>query len=248
MVTRTDFDKYQDAFNDYPDNIIPESKWKQLEQDIKEIAQKKLDKIVPDKRVFPKLKFQPRNKTKLGNIAHFSTMPYDTCFVNCKYCYALKSTKRYPTVKACYVNNQERLDKGEKLPSVPKNRSIVRMYVSGDFQSIYVISEWIRLARENKTVTFYGYTKQFKNKKDGFLPMLNILRMMPNVVLRASVDATIGYNVPSGWVKAGILEDNKKDGRFFVCKSNNSTGLKCEKCKVCFLPKFQHIPVYFPAH
>lgn len=228
--------------------IITEDEWRKLEKEVNAYDEAERAKIVPSKVKPLKMKFQKENRAKLGKIAHFSTLPYITCFKDCSYCYSVKSVRMYPSVKECYINNTNRLNNGERLPEIPKNRSIVRMYVSGDFQSVWVVSEWIRLARENKHVIFYGYTKQYKSKIDGMLPMLNILKSLKNVVLRASVDSEMGYNVPVGWVKAGILENNKKEERYFICKSNKSNGLKCSACKVCFLPKYQNTPVYFPPH
>ena len=192
------------------------------------------------------LKFQTENKHKLGKIAHFSTLPHKTCYQACSYCYAIKSVRQYPNVKKCYTGNTKALNNGALLPDVPKNRNVVRMYVSGDFQNQHTIKEWWRLAKENKTVTFYGYTKQWKNPE--LAPFLPALRDLPNVVLRASVDSQIGYDVPKGWTKAGIDDTALKAKKHFICKSTSKNGLKCEKCKVCFLPKFRNVPVYFPQH
>ncbi len=194
------------------------------------------------------LKMQSKNLTKLGLIAHFSTLPFKTCYQNCTYCYAVKSVKMYPSVKANYSKNTHVLNNGGFLPNVPKNRNVVRMYVSGDFQNIHTIKQWISLATkpENKNVMFYGYTKQWKNPE--LLPFLKTLNNLDNVIIRASVDNETGYNIPEGFVKAGILEDNIKDGKFFVCKSTKKNGLKCDKCKVCFSVKHKNVPVYFPKH
>lgn len=192
------------------------------------------------------MKFQTENKTKLGKIAHFSTLPYKTCFQNCSYCYAVKSVKMYPSVKKCYTDNTNALNNGALLPEIPKNRNVVRMYVSGDFQNVHTIKEWIRLAQQNKQVTFYGYTKQWKNKE--LLPYFNSLSVQSNVVLRASVDNEIGYDIPKGWTQAGVKEDKQYNGKFFTCKSNSKNGLKCDKCKICFLPRYKNVPVYFPKH
>jgi len=72
--------------------------------------------------------------------------------------------------------------------------------------------------------------------------------LMPNVVLRASVDSQIGYDVPKGWVKAGIDDTAIKAKKHFICKSTPKNGLKCIACKVCFSVKHKNVPVYFPAH
>ncbi len=192
------------------------------------------------------MKFQLENRTKLGKIAHFSTLPYKTCYQKCTYCYAIKSVRMYPSVKKCYTDNTKALNNGVSLPDVPANRSVVRMYVSGDFQNTWTIYEWCRLAYDNPNVTFYGYTKQWLNSE--LLPHLEELKAMPNVVLRASVDLQTGYNTPIGWTKAGINDAAIKATKHFICKSTSKNGLKCDKCKVCFLPKFKAVPVYFPQH
>lgn len=194
------------------------------------------------------LKMQKQNITKLGKIAHFSTLPFKTCYQSCKYCYAVKSVQMYPTVKSNYTKNTDALNNGALLPDVPKNRSVVRMYVSGDFQNIHTIKQWIFLANkpENKNVMFYGYTKQWKDNT--MLPFLRTLNNLDNVILRASVDDEIGYDIPKDFIQAGILEDNTKDFKYFVCKSTKKNGLKCDKCKVCFTVKHKNVPVYFPKH
>ncbi len=196
------------------------------------------------------LRFQ-LNGSKLGKIAHFSTLPHKTCYQNCSYCYALKSVKMYPATKENYTNNTEALNNNAKLPVIPKSRKVVRMYVSGDFQSLHTIKEWIRLALQNKDIKFFGYTKQWKN--ESFIHYLNILRDLPNVVLRASVDNETGYNVPQGWSIAGIYRHGDdtlphvKGNRYYLCKFSKNK-IKCDKCKICFSTKLEKINVFFPSH
>ncbi len=198
-----------------------------------------------------KLKFQLENKTKLGKIAHFSTLPVKTCYQDCGYCYAKKSVRMYPTVKENYTRNTNALNNFENLPDTPKNRKVVRMYVSGDFQNKHAINEWRRLALYTPDTIFYGYTKQWKNKK--LLKELEKLKSYNNVVLRASVDDKTGYNVPKGWIKAGIT-DSKSRGlqlengvKSYVCKFQDDK-IKCDTCRICFSKKLENIEIYFPKH
>ena len=193
------------------------------------------------------LKFQPENKSKLGKIAHFSTMPFKTCYQECSYCYALKSVRMYPSVKSNYEYNTNSLNNGAIFGDIPKKRKVVRMYVSGDFQNLHTINQWYVKAIENKDVMFYGYTKQWKNAK--LVKALTILKSLNNVVLRASVDDQIGYDIPNGWVKSGIFEDKAiKGDRYIVCKSTTKNGLKCDTCKICFKKNIESVEVYFPKH
>jgi hypothetical protein len=227
--------------------------WEDFEREIDEINSKRLPKIVPQKnRELPELTYQLENKTKLGKISHFSTLPQKTCFQDCQYCYALKAQRIYPNVRANWTKNTNALYNGALLPLIPRNRQgkplrkTMRLYLSGDFQNVHTAKQWIFKAQENQDVMFFGYTKQWQNRD--LLPFLETLKALPNVVLRASVDKETGYNVPEGWTKAGILEDNIKEAKFFVCKSNAKTKLKCFDCKVCFSVKHKNTPVYFPKH
>ncbi len=198
-----------------------------------------------------KLKFQLGNKTKLGKIAHFSTLPVKTCYQDCGYCYAKKSVRMYPTVKKNYIMNTNALNNGKSLPDIPQSRNVVRMYVSGDFQNKHAINEWVRVALKHPKVIFYGYTKQWKNKK--LLKELEKLKGYDNVVLRASVDDKTGYNVPKGWIKAGITGSKSrglqlKNGiNSYVCKFQDDK-VKCDTCRICFNKNFKDIEIYFPKH
>lgn len=48
------------------------------------------------------------------------------------------------------------------LKSLPKDASLVRIHVAGDFQNEKYFKSWLKVATENPNVTFYAYTKQLK--------------------------------------------------------------------------------------
>ncbi len=191
--------------------------------------------------------FKKEQKSKMGKIAHFST-DHTTCFRKCSYCYGLKIVNMYKASKANYENNTRVLNRGSSLPALPKGSKVVRMYVNGDFHSKHAIREWIALAYVNKDVKFFGYSKQWQNKE--LLPLLEKLKSLDNVVLRASVDKDTGYKIPSGWSRAGIFEGNGihlDNKHYYICKFKDN-GIKCDKCKICFSSKLSHYAIYFPKH
>jgi hypothetical protein len=198
--------------------------------------------------------FKKNQKSKMGKIAHFSTNQ-KTCYKVCKYCYGVKIANMYKASKRNYDNNTQQIINRQGLPPLPKKADIVRISVNGDFSfnkledSFYYIQEWINLARKNPQVKFFGYTKSWQDSR--LLPLLNKLRNLANVVLRASVDDKTGYNVPAGWVIAGILQDDTikslKGKRHYVCKFEKNK-IQCSACKICFKSKLSQIAILFPSH
>ena len=84
-----------------------------------------------------------------------------------KYCYAQKGNYRFPSV-------QKGLNKRYKLTKTPDfvpmmNATItlerpthIRIHDSGDFYSVEYLNKWIQIAKDNKSVIFYAYTKSIK--------------------------------------------------------------------------------------
>ena len=89
-----------------------------------------------------------------------------------KYCYAQKGNYRYPSVIKG-LNNRYELSKTADF--VPKmNATIIlerpthiRIHDSGDFYSIAYLKKWVSIAKQNKDVIFYAYTKSIKFFIDG---------------------------------------------------------------------------------
>ena len=89
-----------------------------------------------------------------------------------KYCYAQKGNYRYPSVIKG-LNNRYELSKTDDF--VPQmNATIilqrpthVRIHDSGDFYSTEYLNKWVTIAKDNKEVIFYAYTKSIKFFVDG---------------------------------------------------------------------------------
>ena len=91
-----------------------------------------------------------------------------------KYCYAQKGNYRYPSVVKG-LNNRYNLSQTEEF--IPQmNATIilerpthVRIHDSGDFYSPEYLNKWVTIAKQNKDVIFYAYTKSIKFFVDGLL-------------------------------------------------------------------------------
>lgn len=83
-------------------------------------------------------------------------------------------------------------------------RIAVRIHSSGDFYSREYVRLWIQIAAECPDVHFWAYTRSWTI--ENILPALEMLRLMPNVQLFASVDSTMSAP-PSNWRHSSVLDD-----------------------------------------
>ena len=104
----------------------------------------------------------PAYKTKSGKL----TCPFaDSCI---KYCYAKKGNyTRFPVVQELMEKKYE-LSKTDNFVNLITNEIIkkkakyIRIHDSGDFYSVKYLNKWVQIAKDNKEVIFYAYTKSIK--------------------------------------------------------------------------------------
>ena len=104
----------------------------------------------------------PAYKTKSGKI----TCPFAKDCI--KYCYAQKGNyTRFPIIqelmeKKYNITKQDNfiLLMNEEIEK--KKAKYIRIHDSGDFYSIKYLNKWIQIAKDNKSVIFYAYTKSIK--------------------------------------------------------------------------------------
>ena len=104
----------------------------------------------------------PAYKTKSGKI----TCPFAKDCI--KYCYAQKGNyTRFPIIQQLMEKKYE-LSKTENFINLmnkeikKKKAKYIRIHDSGDFYSIKYLNKWIQIAKDNKNVIFYAYTKSIK--------------------------------------------------------------------------------------
>ena len=147
-------------------------------------------------------------------------------------------------------------DRGGLLPELPPEATLVRGHVSGDFDSIGYVEEWIALALSRSDVKFWFYTRSWR--VPNMLPTLEKLRQLENVQLWASMDRDC-EDPPAWWRKAWLDSDpriNELAGKYTftvpggdrapVCPEESGTKENCVDCRYCFEP--HHGDLVFLEH
>lgn len=199
-----------------------------------------------------------RGNSKLGSgIYTYSKLPVTTCpgaSEEClAICYARKVEKTNKHVWQLWADNTAR---GDELPPLPADAKIVRIHVSGDFDTVDYIHSWIRLAKYNEHVTFFGYTRSWRLAH--LEPWLEQLSYPHNVHLWASMDLSVVELPPAYWRRAWIEGDSRLtkvsdkqyrtfDGRkAVICPEGTGMLPNCQTCRFCFLP--HNMDLVFPRH
>ena len=96
-----------------------------------------------------------------------------------KYCYAQKGNYKYPSVIKGLNNRYNLSQTDEFIPQmnatiVLERPTHVRIHDSGDFYSIKYLAKWVSIAKQNKEVIFYAYTKSIKFFTEGLTVPTNL--------------------------------------------------------------------------
>ncbi len=145
-------------------------------------------------------------------------------------CYAFR-IRETPLVWQIYQDNTKF---GADLPSLPPDAQIVRIHISGDFNTIDYIQAWEALIRQHPKVRFWAYTRSWR--VSFLLPHLEQLRALPNIQLFASMDTSILELPPPEWRKAWLGNDIRRlDYKSLECPEETGKQPHCEACKYCFI-------------
>jgi hypothetical protein len=142
-----------------------------------------------------------------------------------------------------------------KVPPIPSECELLRIHVSGDFDRVEYIEQWIARLTERPDVTAWAYTRSWRVPE--LLPALERLRALPNMQLFASMDKSIDELPPAGWRRAWIDGDERAgtpvemtapgetvishrnfvtvDGdRSYLCPEETKHKKDCVSCGYCF--------------
>lgn len=168
-------------------------------------------------------------------------------------CEAICYAKRIRgAVRDIYLRNG-----GDDVPAIPAPCQLLRIHISGDFDSVAYIERWIARLGERPDVVAWAYTRSWRVPE--LLLSLERLRALPNVQLFASMDASHRDLPPVGWRRSWILTDAEDrlarsntsspdgyssknlltlvvadDTPSYVCPEETGRARNCEECGYCF--------------
>lgn len=187
-----------------------------------------------------------------------------------KICYAERPVREGGAVMTMWNVNSW----SSKVPPIPEECTILRLHISGDFDTVAYIENWIVRLTERPDVTMWVYTRSWRVPE--LLPALERLRALPNVQMFASMDVSVPEMPPEGWrrawidgdPRAGVVHDipshypaSSADGPLFdewetqrtqdgtkalICPEETKAVANCEECGFCF--KGQRNDVVFLKH
>lgn len=183
-------------------------------------------------------------------------------------CYAARPVAEHGVVAAMWRENSYASD----VPELPDDAKLLRLHVSGDFDSYDYIVNWITRMVERPDVTMWVYTRSWRMPH--LLPALEVLRALPNVQMFASMDGSVPEIPPEGWRRAWIdgdpragvvydvnghsaaayaafddafhLEITQDGTKAILCPEETGKTANCEDCEFCF--KGQRNDVVFLKH
>lgn len=126
---------------------------------------------------------EPNPQHQLNRIPYGGTCPGST--PECEaICYAERPVRENNIVEAMWLGNSGSSD----VPPIPEDCKLLRLHVSGDFDTVKYIENWIKRLRERPDVRCWGYTRSWRVPELRYA--LEALRALPNVQLFASMDAS----------------------------------------------------------
>ncbi len=157
-------------------------------------------------------------------------------------------------VKAKYYENSY-----SEVPPIPEEARLLRIHVSGDFDSPLYIGNWFERLRVRADVTAWAYTRSWR--VPSLLSSLEHLRSLPNVQLFASMDVSAEDMPPPGWRIAWIdgdpragrvhgtaahevpsvrrfaefeLQYTASNTKALICPEETKSVKDCQECGFCF--------------
>ena len=143
--------------------------------------------------------------------------PGGTCPGSTPECEAICYAKRIGgPVREVYAQNAS-----DDVPPIPDACQILRLHVSGDFDTSAYISNWVDRLTERPDVTCWAYTRSWRVPH--LVAALEDLRALPNVQLFASMDWSHTDEPPTGWRRAWI-DGDQRAGKFLDVTTQDDTG------------------------
>lgn len=168
-------------------------------------------KLGPAVYTYSRLPGQP-GRWALGHVdstpADYGTCPGSTPECE-RICYARRPVQENGIIATMWRENSLRSD----IPPIPEDCRLLRIHVSGDFDTVDYIENWVNRIQEHASIIspdvlhVWAYTRSWRVPE--LLPALERLRALPQVQLFASMDKDTPILPPEGWRRAWIDGDDR---------------------------------------
>lgn len=181
--------------------------------------------------------------SKLDGIRSWILQALDTCpgskdrrgeLVDaCKGCYATTGNYRFENVKAPREHNRDDWQRDDwvfDMVTALSNDRYFRWFDSGDMYSIDLARKIYMVMQATPHVKHWLPTRMHKFKK--FQAIIELMRKLPNVVVRASSDSVTG-EVLTGQSHSSTIASSFDRDDVKVCEAYEHGG-KCSGCRACW--------------
>lgn len=188
---------------------------------------------------------------KLGDIPSVSLTPIESCGNSskcAKKCYAMRSYKRYPTVRQAWDYNLRLANKhtndyfdsiGDFVESTRPR--FFRWHVSGDILSLKYLNEMIIIAVVDPNTKFLCFTKMYAIVNEH---LSKGLKLPSNLSIVLSVWPELEFTNPHS-LPLAFCQDGEKEQRYLAYSHIECPGY-CETCGMCFeLNKLKENVLFF---
>lgn len=181
---------------------------------------------------------------KIGRTMNWSLMPGRTCSKEaCRTClkggcYAESICRRRPNVMKAWADNTNAVFDLEKNGGYSlfiyticdvvarKKPTYFRIHVGGDFFSRKYFLAWVVIARNNPSVKFFAFTKQWDSIKGVALP--ENFRLIASHWTGCTIPKWAKARLPIGWlVEKDAPVPVRDNGTTYICQGD------CTKCHWC---------------
>jgi hypothetical protein len=164
----------------------------------------------------------------------------------CQGCYATDGNYRFANVKQPRLDNQADWKRDGWVSDMVKaldNSRYFRWFDSGDCYDLRLAKKIRQVMELTPWCRHWLPTRMYKFAK--FLPVLESMQALPNVVVRYSSDSITGETIPGATTSTIVQHFEDADDSMEVCAAYTRDG-KCGDCRACWDKSVQVIA--YPAH
>jgi hypothetical protein len=152
----------------------------------------------------------------------------------CAGCYATTGNYNFPNVKAPREHNKDDWKRSEwvdDMVAALDNDRYFRWFDSGDLYDIRLAKKVLEVMKRTPWVRHWLPTRM--HKFDKFVPVLDEMQSLPNVVVRLSSDSVNGETIEGVTTSTIIPTSEQAPKNATVCEAYERDG-KCGQCRACW--------------